>query len=145
MPRTPLFLALMALSAGALAQAPAAPQAAAAPTPATPLAPHDIPRLSAAPVVDGQLDEAAWAGAAEYELGYEISPGDNTPSEAKSVARIGYTEDALYVSFRAADPDSRLIRAHLRDRDAAYRDDFIGIMVDTFDDQRRAYEFFVNP
>ena len=47
--------------------------------------------------------------------------------------------------FRAEDPDPGEIRALLRDRDAAYRDDFLGIIVDTFDDQRRAYEFFVNP
>ena len=78
---------------------------------------HDVPRLSAAPVIDGKVDEAAWAGAAEYELGYEISPGDNTVPEVKTTARIGYTNDALYVSFIAADPKPGDIRAHLRDRD----------------------------
>ena len=140
MTRTALFLALAAASGALHAQTPPAPKAAAA----APLV-HDIPRLGSAPTIDGQLDDAAWTSAAEYELGYEISPGDNTPSPVKTTARIGYTEDALYVSFIAQDPDTKLIRAHLRDRDAAYRDDFIGIIVDTFDDQRRAYEFFVNP
>ncbi|MFA6986898.1 MAG: DUF5916 domain-containing protein [Arenimonas sp.] len=133
MPRTPLFLALLALSGAVRAQtAPAA-------------MPHDIPRLPAGIVIDGQLDDAAWATAAEYDLAYEIDPGDNIAPSATTKARIGYTEDALYVSFRAQDPKPGDIRAHLRDRDAAYRDDFIGIIVDTFDDQRRAYEFFVNP
>ena len=151
MTRTTLFLAL-SLACGALhAQTPpAAPvpvpvvtardAADAAKGPA-----HPIPRLSGDIVVDGKLDDAAWAGAADYELGYEISPGDNTPSEVKTTARIGYTDEAVYIAFRAQDPDPKMIRAHLRDRDAAYRDDFIGIIVDTFDDQRRAYEFFVNP
>jgi hypothetical protein len=142
MTRTALFLAL-SLASGAL-HAQTAPAAPAAPAPAAVDA-HPIPRLAAAPTIDGELADAAWAGAAEYDLGYEISPGDNTAAPVKSTARIGYTEDALYVSFKAQDPDPKLIRAHLRDRDNAYRDDFIGIIVDTFDDQRRAYEFFVNP
>ncbi len=133
MKRTPLFLALLALSGVAGAQTvPAA-------------APHDIPRLPEGIVIDGQLGDAAWAQAAEYELGYEISPGDNTAAPVTTKARIGYTNEALYVSFTAMDPKPGEIRAHLRDRDAAYRDDWIGIIVDTFDDQRRAYEFFVNP
>ena len=136
MTRTPLFLALMAASFVAhAAQGPAA----------APVAAHDIPRLPEGIVIDGKLDDAAWATAAEVDIAYEISPGDNIPAEATTKARVGYTNDALYVSFRALDPKPELIRAHLRDRDAAYRDDFIGIMVDTFDDQRRAYEFFVNP
>ena len=136
MPRTPLFLALLAASAATQA----AQQPAAAPTTI-----HDIPRLADGIVIDGKLDDAAWATAAEYSMDIEISPGDNTPAEATTSARIGHTTDALYLSFRARDPDPKRIRAHLRDRDAAYRDDFIGIMLDTFDDQRRAYEFFVNP
>ena len=137
MTRTALFLAL-ALASGAL-------RAQTAPPPPAAAGAHPIPRLAAAPTIDGDVADAAWTGAAEYELGYEIDPGDNTPAPVRSTARIGYTEDALYVSFRALDPDPKLIRAHLRDRDNAYRDDFIGIIVDTFDDQRRAYEFFVNP
>ena len=156
MSRTPIFLALLALSGAAGAQtaapAPATPAAPAAPVapvakpaPAAQLTPHDIPRLPDGIVVDGKLDDAAWATAAEYDLGVEIKPGDNLPAPVKTTARIGYTDEALYVSFRAQDPKPSDIRAHLRDRDAAYRDDFIGIIVDTFDDQRRAYEFFVNP
>ena len=33
----------------------------------------------------------------------------------------------------------------LRDRDSAFNDDFVGVVLDTFNDQRRAFEFFVNP
>ena len=138
MTRTPLFLALLAISATATAAA------AQDPAPA-PIAVHDIPALPEGIEIDGKLDDAAWQSAAEYELPFEINPGDNVAAPAKTKARIGHTKDALYVSFRAQDPDPSKIRAHLRDRDAAYRDDFIGIIVDTFDDQRRAYEFFVNP
>jgi len=120
---------------------------AAEPTPASTIAPTttQIPRIDAEIVVDGQLDDVAWAQAATVELAYEVSPGDNLAAAVKTTVRIAYTEDALLLAFRAEDPDPARIRAFLRDRDSLYSDDFLGVMLDTFDDQRRAYEFFVNP
>lgn len=40
---------------------------------------------------------------------------------------------------------SPMTTAHLADRDQVYRDDYVGIILDTFGDHRRAYQFFVNP
>jgi hypothetical protein len=137
------LLSLLFLPVAASAQTQAT--VATAPVTVEPSEIHDIPRIPDGIVIDGQLGDAAWAQAGVFEMPYEISPGDNVPATAKTTARIGYTNDALYVSFAAQDPNPSEIRAHLRDRDAAYRDDFIGIILDTFDDQRRAYEFFVNP
>lgn len=106
---------------------------------------HDIPRVSGDIAIDGALDEAAWAQAKAIDIAYEISPGDNIPAPVRTTVRIGHTDDALYVSFHAEDSDPARIRAYLRVRDAAFNDDWIGMFMDTFDDQRRAYEFFVNP
>ena len=58
---------------------------------------------------------------------------------------IAYDQNHLYVAFRAHDPEPLAIRARLRDRDSAFQDDFVGIVLDTFNDERRAFEFFVNP
>lgn len=104
-----------------------------------------VPRVSGEVVVDGRLDEAVWQQAATVELAHEVQPGDNLPASVQTIAYIAYTEDALLLAFRAEDPEPERIRAFLRDRDALYSDDFVGVMLDTFDDQRRAYEFFVNP
>jgi hypothetical protein len=49
------------------------------------------------------------------------------------------------VAVRAHDPEPEAIRARLRDRDAAYQDDFVGVILDTFHDQRRAFMFLANP
>lgn len=106
---------------------------------------HDIPRLDGGIVIDGELDDAAWSGAKQVDIPYEISPGDNIPAPVRTTVHIGHTDDALYVAFHAEDPDPARIRAYLRDRDAAFNDDWVGMFMDTFDDQRRAYEFFVNP
>ncbi|CAA9327159.1 MAG: CBM9 [uncultured Lysobacter sp.] len=104
-----------------------------------------IPAIDGDIVIDGRLDEAAWSQAVPVELGYEISPGDNTPAPVRTTMRMATTPDALYLAFRALEPDPSKIRAHLTDRDGAFSDDFVGVMLDTFDDRRRAYEFFVNP
>lgn len=106
---------------------------------------YQIPRISAPIQIDAVLDETAWAEAREVELAFEISPGDNTAAPQRTRARIAHSDEALYVAFIAHDSQPEQIRATLRDRDGAFNDDFVGIMLDTFNDQRRAYEFFVNP
>ncbi|MEJ7746655.1 MAG: DUF5916 domain-containing protein [Luteimonas sp.] len=107
--------------------------------------PLQVPRIDGDIVVDGKLDEAVWTQTATVDLAYETQPGDNLAASVKTTARIAYSNDAVLIAFRAEDPDPTKIRAFLRDRDALYSDDFLGVVLDTFDDQRRAYEFFVNP
>ena len=72
----------------------------------------------------------------------------SSPSPAPAITNgmnIGYTDDALYVAYHAMDPDPASIRAHLRDRDAMFSDDWVGLFLDTFSDHRRGYELVVNP
>jgi hypothetical protein len=142
----PRFRSLALACALALATtAPFHAAAQAASPAAQPVAPQQIPRIDGPITIDGVPDEAAWAQAREVEIAYEIGPGDNIAAPVRTIARIGYSTDALYLSFRADDPDPQRIRAHLRDRDSAFNDDWVGLFVDTFDDQRRGYEFIVNP
>ncbi|HEX3131601.1 MAG TPA: DUF5916 domain-containing protein [Thermoanaerobaculia bacterium] len=108
-------------------------------------APVQIVRASSAVRVDGVLDEAAWSAAAVIDLPVETRPAENQPAPVKTECLVTYDDDRLYVAFRAHDPDPSQIRAHLSDRDNAFDDDFIGIVLDTFNDERRAFEFFVNP
>lgn len=104
-----------------------------------------IPLLRGEISIDGNPGEAAWQDALVQEIAYDIQPGDNTPAPVKTTVRIGYTADALYLAFRAMDPDPARIRAHLRDRDTAFNDDWVGVFLDTFNDHRRGYELIVNP
>jgi len=105
----------------------------------------ELPRTDGEIVVDGQLDEEAWQSAAQVELLYENNPGDNIPARVKTVAYLIEDGANLYVGFAASDPDPSAIRAYLRDRDKAFDDDFVGIVIDTYNDSRRAFEFFSNP
>ena len=106
----------------------------------------DIPLLSSAPQVDGLLEEALWTDQAlRVEMPYEIWPNENVAADVETVAYLGYTSTHLYVAFKALDPDAESIRARLSDRDTAWNDDNVGIVIDTFDDQRRAYYLNSNP
>ena len=95
--------------------------------------------------VDGNLDEDAWKTATAIPLAYEWHPGDNVPPPTKTDVLLTFDRQNLYVGFRAYDPKPGAISAHLTDRDVPFSDDTVGIMIDTFNDQRRAFQFRVNP
>ncbi len=121
-------------------------QAAAAGVPAESAGPPNlIPRTGSAPQVDGVLDEACWDGAWTAELPFEVYPADNTPAPVRTVVLVTYDDSNLYVGMRAFDPDPAAIRAHLADRDDAWNDDWMGVILDTFNDERRDFLLVVNP
>lgn len=95
--------------------------------------------------VDGELNEAAWERAWTIELRYEVQPAENTPAPVRTVVMLTYDSSFLYAGLRAYDPRPSSIRAHLTDRDGAWSDDWMGIVLDTFNDQKRDYLFVVNP
>jgi hypothetical protein len=107
-------------------------------------APLQIPRIDAELQLDGRLDEPFWQQAAQTELAYEISPGENTAAPVRTRAYVVDSGRSLRVAMRAEDPDPSRLVAVLRDRDSAFQDDFVGFRIDTFDTQQRAYEFFVS-
>lgn len=109
------------------------------------LPPLQVQQAASKISIDGVLDEAAWKSAATMELKYETRPAENTPPPVRTEIFITYDEGHFYMAFRAHDPDPSQIRAHLSDRDTAFSDDFVGIVLDTFNDERRAFELFVNP
>ena len=113
--------------------------------PALAVSPGDLPRTTGEIVVDGVIDEAAWSEALRIDVDIETRPGENTPAPVKTTAYLVEDGHSLYIAFDAADPEPHKIRAYLRDRDSAWRDDFVGVVIDTYGDERRAFEFFANP
>ena len=93
----------------------------------------------------GNLDDPRWKTAQAVTLDYELQPGENTPAPQKTIARVLYNAEYVYFGFDCRDTDPQAIRAHISDRDKIFDDDFVGIILDTYGDYQRAYEFFVNP
>lgn len=132
------FSALLALSALLLPVTTAAQDA-------EPRRVYRVERLEGSVKVDGHLDEAVYSQPASFELAYETQPAENGPAPVRTEVWVTYDSSNLYAAFRAHDPEPRKIRARYSDRDTALNDDVVGIVLDTFNDQRRAFEFFVNP
>ena len=98
--------------------------------------------------IDGALDEAAWSNASVIPIAFEYQPGDNVPPQAKTDCYITFNDKYLYIGIRAYDPEPRKIRAHLMDRDSIntfIQDDHVGVMIDPFNDERRAFQLRMNP
>ena len=106
---------------------------------------RDLPRVDAPVRIDGSIEESAWREALRIEIDIETNPGENIPAPVQTTAYLMEDGRSLYVAFDARDPEPHKIRAYLRDRDAAFNDDFVGIVIDSYNDQRRAFEFFANP
>jgi drug/metabolite transporter (DMT)-like permease len=71
-------------------------------------------------------------------------PNDGAPGTERTEAYLGYDETSLYAVFLCFDSDPSQIRAHVTRREEMLNDDFVTIQLDTFRDQRRAYEFGSN-
>lgn len=96
-------------------------------------------------VVDGHLDETAWAEALVFELNYETTPGENVEPPVRTECRMFYSHSHLYYGCRAYDPSPGTIRARFGDRDSSFSDDTIGLVIDPFNDHNTAFVLDLNP
>ena len=85
-----------------------------------------------------------WKQAAVLKDFYQIDPGDNTEPSKPTEVLIGYDSKFLYIAFRAFDEPDK-IRSTIAKRDNIFSDDYVGFFLDTFNDQRKAFEVFFNP
>ena len=96
--------------------------------------------------MDGRLDDAAWADAAVLHGFTQYEPVEGAPASQRTEVRVLVTDDAVYFGVEAFEDQRDGIRASLSKRDGYGRtDDYVRIILDTFDDQRRAFVFQVNP
>jgi len=105
------------------------------------------PALAEADIdIDGEISEAAWAAAPVLTGFTQFDPVEGVPATQRTEARVLLTGDAIYFAVTAWDDEEGGIRATLGDRDSFGRsDDYVRIILDTFNDHRRGYAIMVNP
>jgi hypothetical protein len=103
-----------------------------------------IPRLNAEVRIDGRLDEEVWKQAAVLTGFSQYAPVDRLPAEDSTEVLVWYSDTAIHFGIRAFEPHGPVI-ATLSDRDRISGDDHVQILLDTFNDRRRALLFAVNP
>jgi hypothetical protein len=97
-------------------------------------------------VLDGNLDEAAWARAQPLDRFWEVFPQAEVEARVRTEARFAYDRAALYVAVRAYDADPTQLRAPFARRDNVLSDqDMIVVNVDPAGARKFAHFFRVNP
>src|SRR5256714_567181 len=104
-----------------------------------------LPRIDASMQIDGDLTEDAWRRAAILKGFTQYRPVDSRPAADSTEILAFYAPDAIYFGIRAFEAHGAVVRATLADRDNIDSDDHIQILLDTFNDRRRALLFAVNP
>jgi len=104
-----------------------------------------LPRIDTTIVVDGVLDEPVWQHAARLVDFSEYQPVDSRPAEEPTEVLVWYSPTAIYFGIRAREVHGDLVHATHADRDNIDADDYVQILLDTYNDRRRAFLFGVNP
>ncbi len=92
-----------------------------------------------------ELSNRAWQQTESVQIKHEIVPDPKAPAPVKTIVKVLYSTDNLYIAFIANDPNPEKIRAQITDRDAAFGNDYVGVFLDTFGNSRQAFGFFANP
>ena len=86
---------------------------------------YEVHRAKAAPRIDGKLDDAAWAAAKPVMFVFPWI--DQTGKKQKTVARLTWDNDNLYVAYECEDSDLTAVQA--RHDDPTYKDDAVEIFI----------------
>jgi len=109
----------------------------------------EIPRVSRPPKLEDFLamqpspDEANQLVKIEGLI--QRNPKDGAPSSQRTEVYLGYDDKNFYSIFVCFDNEPGSVRARMVRREDISGDDAVELMLDTFNDQRRAYSFRANP
>ena len=97
-------------------------------------------------IIDGIVNEEAWMKADSITEFYQSQPNPGYLPTEKTVVRVLYDKDFLYVSavLYDSEPDKIIIESLEQDFDSQSSDAF-AIMLDTFNDDKSGYAFLFNP
>lgn len=98
------------------------------------------------PIIDGRLDDDAWAFGTLIEDFHEVVPQEFGPPSEKSLIYVVYTRDALYLGARFYDSEPDKVSAQvLQQGDFSWGEDSFTVIVDPFNNGRSGYAFDLTP
>ncbi len=97
-------------------------------------------------VVDGRLDEGAWASASGLAGFTQAEPFEGQPATEETVVRVVYDDEALYVGAWLLDAEVQSLVFGETRRDAAMEEtDAVLFVLDTYLDRQNGYVFGTTP
>jgi Carbohydrate family 9 binding domain-like/Domain of unknown function (DUF5916) len=98
------------------------------------------------PIIDGVLDDAAWAKAEVIERFTQVEPATGAEPTFRTEVRILTDGEMLYIAFRGYDDEPEKIVANRMSRDEFFFfDDNLLVVIDPFHNKRTGYFFNLNP
>ena len=104
-------------------------------------------RVENGPQIDGRLDEEVWLRAAIIDEFVQQEPAEGEPATERTVVRLLYDAEALYLGVEAYDsePDGVIATEMRRDSLRLLDEDNFQVILDTFHDRRSGYMFVTSP
>ena len=103
-------------------------------------------RVTNPPLIDGRLDDAAWAQAALMTNFTQREPRDGQPASERTEVRVVFDDEALYVGVWAFDsrPGEIVPGERIRDYEVSASDNVI-LILDTYKDEQNGFVFGTTP
>lgn len=121
-------------------------------------------RIQQGPRIDGFLSDPVWQSAVPFSGFRQVEPEPNADPTEKTELRVLFDETNLYIGVLLSDSEPHRIAANTMAHDSAgstgggrmgygsYRggsqsssDDLVRVLIDSFQDKRTAYVFYINP
>jgi hypothetical protein len=101
-------------------------------------------RITQAPIIDGNLDDAAWNNASLGSDFIQNFPTFGLPASQKTTVLLAYDNSAIYIAAYLYD-DPSLIRKQITSRDAEQQSDvdYFSVFLDTYKDEQNGFQFLV--
>lgn len=106
---------------------------------------HAVRVISSDIKLDGSLDEVAWEDAETIGNFTQRAPKIGSPASENTVVKFLYDNDALYIGAFMYDSSPDSIAAPLFRRDEDGFSDWLFAGIDSYNDERTAFVFAVNP
>jgi hypothetical protein len=106
---------------------------------------RDLKPVPKPPVIDGKLDPGEWDEAFKMTNFKTFEPDYGKDPSQKTEGYFLYDAENFYFAFRCYDTEPAKIKASINKRDNMFSDDFVGIIIDTYNTMQSGYGFLVNP
>jgi hypothetical protein len=100
-------------------------------------------RTAQPPVIDGKLEDAAWARAVPSDTFTQHFPDEGAPPSERTSIRILYDDDAIYVGVECDQVHSPVVKRLMR-RDSQLPSDGVWLDIDSRRDGVSAFHFSIN-
>jgi hypothetical protein len=96
--------------------------------------------------IDGKLDEVIWQSTPEATnfIMFQPDNGQPIPENKKTIVKVLYDNDAIYVAALLYDDEPDKIRKEISQRDSFGIADVFGVFINGFNDGQQDFQFFVN-